>query len=75
MPTSYDERLEVDIKRHTDPVVTWSDAYSDLYHDINTHVQLKDPLDVEDIVDALREVERLRDKVDDVLEFMEYEVR
>lgn len=75
MPLTYDDHLEVDIKRHTDPVVTWTDAYSDLYHDINTYVQLKDPHEVVDIVDAILEVEKLRDRLDDVLEYLEYEVR
>lgn len=75
MPMSYDDRLEVEIKRHTDAPRTWLDAYSELYSDLNTYVQMKDPLEVADIVDAIREVERLRDKADSVLEFLEYEVR
>ena len=75
MPLTYDDRLEVYIKRHTDPVETWHSIYSDLYDELNTYVQLKDPADVADIVEAIREVERLRDRLDEVADTLEYEVR
>ena len=75
MPLTYDDRLEVDIKRHTDPVETWYTIYADLYDELNTYVQLKDPEDIAYIVDAIRQVYRLQDKLDDALERLESEVR